>query len=157
MNLAITIEGDSWNEEEVKPVVEKCVQAVFDEVGLNDDNVEVCFLFTTDEEVRSLNKTYRGINKPTNVLSFPADILSEDAEYCILGSIALAFETVEREAREQKKSFYDHLKHLLVHGMLHLFRYDHAEESEAEQMEALEAKILKKLNVKDPYLQEEPS
>jgi probable rRNA maturation factor len=144
------------------------------------ENVEVCFLFTDDEEVRILNKTYRGVDKPTNVLSFPADYLddsiddddgnddnNDDSDYgndgygdndkednrChILGSIALAFETIERESIEQKKSIQNHLRHLIIHGILHLLRYDHQEESEAEEMENIEIKILKKFGVENPYI-----
>ncbi|MDR0632270.1 MAG: rRNA maturation RNase YbeY [Holosporaceae bacterium] len=152
MNLEISVECDSWNEKEIKSIAAECVQAVFSEVGIKNDDIEVCFLFTNDEEMCILNKTYRGINKPTNVLSFPAcDPFSEEESHCILGSIVLAFETIERESREQKKTLQNHLKHLITHGTLHLLRYDHVNEIEAQQMEELEEKILKKLSVKNPY------
>ncbi|MDR2107006.1 MAG: rRNA maturation RNase YbeY [Holosporaceae bacterium] len=161
MNLEISVEGDFWQEKEAESVASECARAVFAEVGFKEDNIEVCFLFTTDDEIRVLNKTYRGADKPTNVLSFPADFLAEsDNEEedegfpRILGSIAVAFETVKRESEEQKKSFIDHLRHLVVHGMLHLLRYDHAKDEEAELMEALEVKILERLGVGNPYLQE---
>jgi probable rRNA maturation factor len=151
MNLEISVTYDSWNEEEVRPIAMECAKAVFSAVGLSKNNVEICLLFADDEEVRILNKTYRGIDKPTNVLSFPMESPLDSDDYYILGSIALAFETIKRESLEQKKSFHDHLKHLVVHSLLHLFRYDHANENEAEQMEMLEVAILKKMNVKNPY------
>ncbi|MDR0631912.1 MAG: rRNA maturation RNase YbeY [Holosporaceae bacterium] len=151
MNLEISITYDSWNEEKVRPIAMECAKTVFTTVGLNKNNVEICLLFTNDEEVCVLNKTYRGIDKPTNVLSFPMESPLEGNDYYILGSIALAFETTKRESLEQKKSFHDHLKHLIVHSLLHLLRYDHANENEAEQMEMLEVDILKKMNVKNPY------
>ncbi|MDR2724336.1 MAG: rRNA maturation RNase YbeY [Holosporaceae bacterium] len=151
MNLKISVEYGSWNEKEVRFIVAECTEAVFSAIELRRNNLEICFLFTNDEEVRILNKTYRKINEPTNVLSFPAEILPKNDSYCILGSIALAFETIERESLQQKKSIQNHLKHLIIHGLLHLLRYDHIEESEAEQMEALEIAILKKLNIKNPY------
>ncbi|MDR2780942.1 MAG: rRNA maturation RNase YbeY [Holosporaceae bacterium] len=155
MNLEISIEYDKWDAILADSViVNECVKVVFDEVNLtnyDDDKVEICFLFTCDEEIRLLNRTYRAVDKPTNVLSFPADLLSEDKEYYILGSIALAFETIEREAKDQGKAFQDHLKHLIVHGVLHLLRYDHVDEFEAEQMESIEVKVLQRIGVRNPY------
>ncbi|MDR2158301.1 MAG: rRNA maturation RNase YbeY [Holosporaceae bacterium] len=159
MNLAISIDCDSWDEEEVRSVVNECAHEVFSEIKINGDNVEICFLFTNNEEIRILNKTYRGVNRPTNVLSFPSDFPAEEEKdrVCILGSIALAFETIEKESREQKKLMLDHLRHLVVHGLLHLLRYDHEKASQAKRMEALEIKILGKLNVQNPYLYGEKS
>jgi len=174
MNLEISIEGTDWNEEEVRSVTRDCANAVFSDLELDGEDVEICFLFTGDDEVRNLNKTYRGIDQPTNVLSFPADFMEQeecccdddccdcnccnddydeddDCGICILGSIALAFETIKKEAFEQDKSFQDHLKHLVVHGLLHLLRYDHEDESDAQEMESLEVRVLEKLNVKNPY------
>jgi probable rRNA maturation factor len=106
---------------------------------------EVSVLFADDEALRALNAQWRHQDKPTNVLSFPAP------EGFGLGDIALAFETVEREAREQGKGFAAHAGHLLVHGFLHLLGYDHEDEAEAEEMEARERVILASLGVADPY------
>lgn len=110
-----------------------------------------------DETVHRLNREFRGIDKPTNVLSF-ANIddpdftlpAAEDGEI-ELGDIIIALETVEREARDQNISFRDHFCHLLVHGLLHLLGYDHQEDAEAEHMEGLEIRILQQLNIKNPY------
>lgn len=122
---------------------------------------EVCVVLTGDADIQSLNRTWRGKDAPTNVLSFPAeeeaafgdepvdlDPFDEDP---VLGDIVLALETITREANEQSKTLADHATHLFVHGFLHLLGYDHQEDEEAGQMEALERKILGRLNIEDPY------
>ena len=99
-----------------------------------------------DREVRALNKRDRRKDKPTNVLSYPSD------EKAFLGDIVLARQTVWREAKEQRKAPADHLAHLVVHGTLHLLGHDHeTSDADAERMEALERRILKKLGIADPY------
>jgi len=143
--------------------------------------VEMSVILADDATVQELNKNYRGKDKPTNVLSFalyadgggeegedegeqveePDEDGLEDGDVeflspegpvpVILGDVILAFETVEREAREQRKAFADHLAHLVTHGVLHLLGYDHIEDSEAEQMERLETQILSGLGIADPY------
>lgn len=107
---------------------------------------EIAVVLADDAFAQQLNRDYRGKDKPTNVLSFPNDEAGQ------LGDIVLAFETVEREAAEQGKSFKHHAVHLLVHGTLHLLGYDHEIEKEAARMEKLEIKILDKLGVANPYL-----
>jgi probable rRNA maturation factor len=100
-----------------------------------------------DKRVQALNKRDRRKDKPTNVLSYPS------GEKACLGDIVLARQTVWREAREQKKAPADHVAHLVVHGTLHLLGYDHETSNEdAERMEALERRILKKLGIADPYI-----
>src|SRR5215218_947131 len=100
-----------------------------------------------DRRVRALNRRDRKKDKPTNVLSYPS------GEKTFLGDIVLARQTVWREAREQKKSPADHLAHLVVHGTLHLLGHDHeTSDADADRMEALERRILKKLGISDPYL-----
>jgi probable rRNA maturation factor len=99
-----------------------------------------------DRRVQALNKRDRRKDKPTNVLSYPS------GEKAFLGDIVLARQTVWREAREQKKTPADHIAHLVVHGTLHLLGYDHETcDADAERMEALERRILKKLGIADPY------
>lgn len=106
----------------------------------------VALLLTDDAEMRVLNRTWQGKDAPTNVLSFPA------AEgFGALGDVALAYETIVREADSQGKSFAHHTAHLLVHGYLHLLGYDHQTESDADRMEARERAILAMLGIADPY------
>ena len=108
---------------------------------------EVSVFLADDAAVQALNRDWRGKDKPTNVLSFPAP---ENAAR-LLGDIALARETIAREAAEQGKSFEAHAAHLIVHGFLHLLGYDHEEEEEAEAMETRERAILAALGIADPY------
>ncbi len=103
-----------------------------------------------DRAMRKLNKAYRGKDKPTNVLSFPSGEAAEGKRRR-LGDVALALGTVKREAKAQGKSIPDHVTHLMVHAVLHLLGYDHESEPDAEEMEALERKVLARLGIADPY------
>jgi len=103
-----------------------------------------------DASQQELNKEWRGIDKPTNVLSFP-QIEPFSPVLGILGDITLARETLEREAVEQGVNFTDHFTHLVVHGFLHILGYDHVDENEALVMEGLETQILATLGIADPY------
>lgn len=105
----------------------------------------VALLLADDAELRALNARFRGKDAPTNVLSFP----SGDADP--LGDIAIAFETVAREAAEKSVIFADHLAHLIVHGLLHLAGHDHEGDADAARMEALEVDILDAIGVPNPY------
>ncbi len=119
--------------------------------------VEVSLLFTDDASMQVINAEWRDQDKPTNVLSFPAwPIKPGDKPGPMLGDIILASQTVRREAVEMGKPFDDHLTHLLVHGFLHLFGYDHMQDEQAAVMEGLETGILAELGVSDPYGQDEP-
>ena len=118
---------------------------------------ELSILLTGDRAIRGLNRTYRGQDKATNVLSFPAgdDTAPGKARArireLILGDVVVAYGTVAREARQAGKSLKDHLSHMVVHGVLHLLGYDHETAPDAETMERLEIKILSQLGVDDPY------
>jgi probable rRNA maturation factor len=123
---------------------------------------EACVVLGDDALLRSLNRTYRGKDAPTNVLSFPfheplgAGPSSTAghgaaAEPRQLGDVVLAVETVRREAAEQGIEPVHHLQHLVVHGLLHLLGFDHETEAEAEAMEGLEVEILASLGIPDPY------
>ncbi|MBL8703749.1 MAG: rRNA maturation RNase YbeY, partial [Rhodospirillales bacterium] len=104
---------------------------------------EIAVVLSDDATVRKLNRDYRGKDKPTNVLSFPNDGgVDPDGAMAPLGDVVLALETVLAEARDQGKRAGDHLSHLVVHGVLHLFGHDHLKDAEARRMEALETKIL---------------
>jgi len=113
---------------------------------------EVSLTFTDDRHIRVLNRTYRGKDKATNVLSFPASTAVSGRLGPLLGDIALASGVVSSEAAEMGESVNDHLNHLIVHGFLHLLGYDHAHESDAAVMEGLEVAILGALGIANPYL-----
>jgi probable rRNA maturation factor len=111
---------------------------------------ELSIVLMDDAAQQVLNQQWRGIDKPTNVLSFP-QIEPFSPVLGLLGDITLARETLEREAVELGKSFTDHFTHLVVHGFLHILGYDHIDESEALVMEGLETQILATLGIDDPY------
>jgi probable rRNA maturation factor len=117
-----------------------------------DEHFNVSLLFTNDAAVQVLNRDWRGKDKPTNVLSFPAGDSPVETEVEFLGDIALALETVAAEAADEGKTFEHHTTHLLVHGFLHLCGYDHETgDDDAEEMETLERAILARLAIADPY------
>lgn len=115
--------------------------------------IEISILLTDDATVQDLNRTWRGKDKPTNVLSFPAPPQPLHAGAAQpLGDVVLAYDTMLRESAAQSKPLHHHLAHLLVHGTLHLLGQDHETgESEAEAMEALEIAALHSLGIPDPY------
>lgn len=113
---------------------------------------EVSILLADDATMRGLNRRWRGINKPTNVLSFPGrDLRPGEIAGPALGDIALARETLVREALEQGKAFADHFAHLIAHGFLHLGGYDHLNEADARVMETIEREALAAIGIADPY------
>jgi probable rRNA maturation factor len=111
---------------------------------------ELSLVVSDDATVRQLNATHRGKDRPTNVLSFE-NTPSPDDPRPYLGDIILAAETIRREAAEQNKPVADHFTHLVVHGVLHLYGFDHLTDSDAETMEDLERRLLRVLNIPDPY------
>ena len=118
-------------------------------------NAELSVVLTSDRAIRTLNRRWRGRDRPTNVLSFPApaQVLGKHSRGAPrhLGDIVLAFETVAREARAAKKPLDHHIAHLALHGFLHLLGYDHESHGQAEAMEQRERRILARLGVPDPY------
>lgn len=116
--------------------------------------VEISLAFGDDAHIQDLNRDYRGIDKPTNVLSFAAfdDMEPVPSDHpVLLGDVILARETVCREAAAQEKDVSAHVRHLVVHGVLHLLGFDHETEDEADEMEGLEVAILAKLGIDNPY------
>jgi probable rRNA maturation factor len=114
---------------------------------------EIAIALSSDTAVRDLNARFRGQDKPTNVLSFPAAGFA-GAEDVPSGDIIIAYETLVREAASEEKYLNHHLAHLTVHGLLHLAGYDHDSDADAEEMEALERRILATLDIPDPYRSE---
>ena len=120
--------------------------------------IRVCLCLNDDCEVQKLNAEFRGKDKPTNVLSF-ANIDDDDFVSSLsfeveveLGDIIMAFETVKAESEQKGILLKDHFAHLLVHGLLHLFGYDHQDDDEADEMEGYEIKILELLGIANPYI-----
>ena len=159
-NLWIDINVEKGNWETALPdyqaIVERAINACVATAAECEDEDEaeweISVLLTDDDAVQVLNRDWRGKDKPTNVLSFPAsaDDLPMGAPM-MLGDIAMAFETVVREAEELNKPLSDHFCHLVVHGMLHLLGYDHISDEEADEMEPLEIEILEGLGISSPY------
>lgn len=118
-------------------------RAVLEDAGVGA--AEVSLVLSDDDEVRRLNRRWRGKDAPTNVLSFPT------GETRMLGDVVLAFETVVREAEEGDRPLVHHFRHLIVHGVLHLLGHDHEADSDAVRMENRERRILREFGVPDPY------
>lgn len=124
-------------------------------IALQSDELnqaEVSVYIVDEAESQDLNFQYRGKDKPTNILSFPADI-PEEVGVPLLGDLVICAPIVEREAQEQGKSLHAHWAHILIHGSLHLLGYDHIEDDEAEVMEALETRLVTQLNFPAPYIE----
>jgi len=117
---------------------------------LRERGGELSVRIVDSAESQQLNKQYRGKDKPTNVLSFP--LADENLPIPVLGDLVICAPVVEKEAQQQGKSVEAHWAHMVVHGVLHLLGYDHENDSEAEQMEALEVKIMICLGYADPYI-----
>jgi probable rRNA maturation factor len=163
LSLDISVPSPLWRRlPRARPIARETIAAASESQGTRpegraslqtpyDGDVSLCL--ADDAALRALNLSWRGIDKPTNVLSFPA-APGRPGEAPALGDIALAYETLAREAEDLGISLADHYRHLLVHGFLHLIGYDHETDGEAERMEALETKILARLGVADPYARE---
>ena len=158
--MHLDVEVDGWPDiPDWEALCARVVDAVVPvEPALSNARLMASVLFTSDEQVHELNNEWRGKDKPTNVLSFPMlerdDLLElgEGGPPEMLGDIALALETCEREASEKGITLADHTAHLLIHGFLHLAGHDHVDSDEqAEAMEKLEIEALAKLGIADPY------
>lgn len=165
IDIDIAVEAQGWPEEAaLKVLAVRAVQAAADLLEeecaqpFPDPATELSILFTGDEVVARLNSEWRGRDKPTNVLSFPAfPVIPGAMPGPMLGDLVLARETIEAEARAMGGAFDAHLTHLIVHGFLHLLGYDHVEPAEAEEMEAIETRILARLGLSDPYKDSDPA
>ena len=154
ISIDIAVEAPGWPDEaELDALARRVVDAGVAELSLSPpEGCELSLLFTDDARMQVLNRDWRGKDKPTNVLSFPAFPATPGGKVPpMLGDIAVARETVAREAEEEQKPFRDHLSHMITHGFLHLLGYDHETDSEAEIMEFAERRILARLAIPDPY------
>ncbi len=136
-----------------RPQFRQWVLAALNGAGRRFDS-EVAIQLVDTAEGQAMNRQYRGKDYATNVLSFPADLpegLPEDFDFPQLGDLVICAPVVAREAAEQGKALGDHYAHLTIHGVLHLLGFDHVQEAEAEEMEALERQILASLGIADPY------
>jgi probable rRNA maturation factor len=130
--------------------IQQWVDAALD--GFNQDT-EIVVRIVDEQESAELNEQYRLKPGPTNILSFPVEV-PEGIELNLLGDLVVCAPVLEKEALEQHKALTDHWAHIIVHGVLHLLGYDHLDEDEAELMESKEITILNKLNIKNPYIQD---
>lgn len=145
----IEVQSPLWDRQ---PGAAKTVRAaIAAAAALSTSGGEVSILLTDDSAVCVLNRDWRGIDKPTNVLSFPAPENMSKSAAGILGDIVIAYETLMRECADEDRDFLHHLAHLTVHGYLHLVGYDHQNDAEAFEMEALESKIMKRMKLPDPW------
>lgn len=148
VSVDIRIESDLWDAE---PEAETILRAAIAAAAAHSTSAgEVSILLTDDSAVRELNRQWRGIDKPTNVLSFPAP--ETPAATGLLGDIVIAYETLVRECADENREFAHHLSHLTVHGYLHLVGYDHQTDAEADAMESLESQIMMRMDMPDPWL-----
>ena len=148
LEIDVQVASPLWRAE---PLAERTVRAAIAAAAttLSTSDGEVAILLTGDKAIRALNRQWRGIDKPTNVLSFPAAKSKAGAKF--FGDIVIAYETLRRECDDEARKFLHHLAHLTVHGFLHLVGYDHQAETQAEEMEGIESKIMRSMKMPDPY------
>lgn len=142
----IFVERACWNE--VPAVTDIVLRAIAAAAPATE--AELSIVLTDDDTIRALNRQWRGQDKPTNVLSFPAPAVGS-AQQRLLGDIVIAYQTTAREAKADGKALADHVSHLAVHGLLHLLGFDHETDADAEVMEREERRILQQLGIADPY------
>jgi probable rRNA maturation factor len=159
--IDVIIGSPGWSAEPgAEAIVRRAITAAADTIP--GPKGEIAVLLTDDAAIRQLNRHWRKLDRPTNVLSFPAPPRPHAQKGrkqpagvelpALLGDIVIAHETTAREAAAEGKPLSDHLAHLAVHGFLHLLGYDHESDVAAQDMERLETRILARLDLPDPYL-----
>lgn len=159
LQFELSVEAGDWPPEpELEALAARAGEAAAALVAPLAGGGEVSLLFTDDAAMQGLNANWRGKDRSTNVLSFPAPAATKTPPGMPvhLGDIVFAHETVVREATEAGLTLADHMTHLLVHGLLHLVGHDHVDDTEATAMEGLETAILAKLGIADPYAGTDP-
>ena len=153
LSIDVLVQSPKWKAEpRAAAIVRKAISSAA--IAASTPRAELAIVLTDDSAIHALNRDWRGQNKPTNVLSFPAAASPggrKRAPSALLGDIVIAFETTAREARTARKPLKHHLAHLAVHGFLHLVGYDHETQRDAKRMESLEVEILAGLGLPDPY------
>lgn len=169
INIDIVVKSKKWQDEKniekfITNICQKLIPFTDLKKILNKKlELELSVSLVSDAQIKKINSQFRSKNKATNVLSFPAldeNLIREiglkklvsSSKYLFLGDIIISYETLKKESLAQKKEFRNHLTHLILHSILHLIGFDHENEKMAEEMEGCEIKILKKLNIKNPYL-----
>lgn len=153
LTLDVIVESPLWEETpEAETVIREAIAVAAKRTARGA--AEIAILLTDDSAIRKINRQWRDQDKPTNVLSFPANEAGREAAH--LGDIVIAYETLAREAAAENKPFAHHLAHLTIHGYLHLLGYDHLSDADAAQMEKLETALLETLGIPDPYAHAEP-
>ncbi len=149
--MAITVDFQNASDSDDVPDLQALQR--WSETALQSRNyidAELCIRIVDSMESATLNHTYRHKEGATNILSFPSD-LPEHIDLPLLGDLVICADVVNREAREQKKSTNSHWAHIVIHGTLHLIGYDHINDTDAEEMEALEIELLQQLGIDNPY------
>lgn len=152
LEIELSIEDSRWQAQEpnIAALIERACSAALHRAGFSEA-ASISVLLADDTRIAALNQAFRQKTGPTNILSFPSVDMPMGEEPAVLGDLALAYQTITREAEAQGKLFNHHLQHLIVHGALHLLGYDHEVEDDATAMESLECAILAGLGIADPY------
>ena len=153
LSIAVEVDDGDWSDMAAfEAMVAEVGAKLTDSLEFPTAKARACIALSSDEGVRILNKQFRSLDKPTNVLSFPGhNPIIHSRHELNLGDIILAEETLVREAAEMGIPVGHHFRHLLLHGLLHLMGYDHETDTEAAEMEALETAILAELGIPDPH------
>jgi probable rRNA maturation factor len=153
LTVDVSVSAGAWSRllPDAEAVVRAAAEAAWRLPAAGDGAAEVSVLLADDETVQALNLRHRGLDRPTNVLSFPIGASAGAGLPRMLGDVVLADGVVAREAKDQGKPVQAHVSHLVVHGVLHLLGYDHEADSDAETMEALEVRTLAGLGFPNPY------
>lgn len=145
MDVTILVHDPRWKG--LRPTVMRAAEAILKAQKIKKSAVTI--VLSDDAEVKTLNHSYRGKNKPTNVLSFPNGELEEGIRQ--LGDVILSYDTVSAEAEAQKKNKKHHVAHLTIHGVLHLLGHDHMNDRDAKRMESIEIATLARMGIANPY------
>ena len=148
LHVELVVTDERWNSVPDLHRIEGLAAAAYAQLAIEAEPREVVVALGSDAEVRELNRTFRGKDRPTNVLSFPAAGMPEGG---LIGDVILAYETCAEEADDRGLSMSDHACHLALHGVLHLLGQDHGDALEAEAMEDLETRLLATIGIADPH------